>query len=145
MAARVVELCTLVSDYIAAQSYSQTIVVERRNVPVTQVEESDDILVTVFPGEYRIVDHDRGSYEREYTVNVAIRNIIGEQDERTGQDALLQLVDEIEDSLLRTDMGTYCFRRISGEAGIRETMYTDQTVRTGMFMAMMDIVYVGAI
>lgn len=145
MAARIVELCGLVADYLAGQSFSQTIVVERRNVPIAQVEESDDILVTVFPGEYRILDHDRGSYEREFTVNVAIRNIIGEQDERTGQDALLQLVDEIEDSLLRTDLGTYCFRRMAGEAGIRETMYTDQTVGTGMFMAIMDVVYVGAI
>ena len=136
MPARIVELSGLVTDFLAGETYSQTITVERRNVPVVQTESSAGIVVTVFPGEYRVVDETREvGLLREYTVKVAIQQIIAEEDERTPQDALLLLVEEIEDGLVGADMGNYLYRTLNGISGTRETMFGDQTVNVGLFMA----------
>lgn len=143
MPARVVELCGLVTDFLDGETYSQAIVAERRNVPVLQTESSADILVTVFPGEYRTADETREvGLLRELTVKVAIQQIIAEEDERTAQDAMLLLVDEIEDSLIGVNMGEYCYSTMNGISGIRETMFADQTVNVGLFMAILEVIYI---
>lgn len=106
-------LCQAVADHITAQAgtYRETVTVERVNLPVDDVESLPDTgapLVTVFPGVRRLAPDDqyRDSRGREYRVAVAVRakmpRTLSAADRKTREDQLIQLGEEIEQSLEET-------------------------------------------
>lgn len=143
MAAKICTLCDAVTSFINGQSYTLPFVATRSNVPVRALENSAGLIVEVFPGEYTVAEETRADWRYEYSVNIAVSKVITADDRQADEDALLEIAEEIEDSLKNEPMGDFKMMSVSTGAGPRTHFNPDRLLAAGQFIAVLEIVYVG--
>lgn len=143
MSAKIVTLCEAVKDFLNGETYSQSFTAVRSNVPVRTLEETNAIVVEVFPGEYMVEEETRGDWRYEYTVNIAVSQVITAADRQAAEDGLLLLVEEIEDSLKDEKMGDYPMLSVSALAAPKSHFNTERLLSAGQFIAVLEVIYVG--
>lgn len=140
MASAIATLCDAVTAFLNAQTYSQTFTATRSNSPVNQLEDTNDIIVTVFPGDYTVDIESRETWLRTYSVFIAIQKVV---DDRDDQDELLELAEEIEDSLQDEDMSGMTMYSLAGTIGSRTPVQPDQLLMANQFVTVLEVQYVG--
>jgi hypothetical protein len=140
MAAKIATLCDAVVDFLNAGSFSQSFTATRSNAPTQQLEDTTDILVTVFPGDYFVESESRDTWRRTYSVFVAVQKMVADQ---TEQDEMLELVEEIEESLEGESMADYPMSNLAGTSGSRSPIDLDQIRVANQFVSVLEVNYLG--
>lgn len=143
MPASIVTLCEAVKDFLNGESYSQAFTAARSNVPVKSLEETNSLVVEVFPGEYTVDAETRGDWRYEYTVNVAVSKVITAADRQTEEDGLLALAEEIQESLKDEAMGDFSMLTLTTQTGAKQHFNAERLLSAGQFVAVLEVVYVG--
>jgi hypothetical protein len=107
-----IELCEAVKDFINAplqqEQYVLKFVAQRLNMPiVSQLEDTNELRVTVFPGQRTRVSSSRNDWQVIKQVFVVLqKKIVGDTaaEEIAEQDVMMDLAEAIEDTLQNQDM-----------------------------------------
>lgn len=140
MPAKVVTLCEAVVDFLNGESYSQSFTATRTNAGVNQLEDTNDLQVTVFPGDYQVEIESRDAWRRTYSVFVVVQK---NTDTKDDEDEMLELVEEIESSLENEDMGEFVMVGLVGTLGGRTPVQADQLLTAGQFVSAIEVNYIG--
>lgn len=140
MPAKIATLCDAVKDFLNGQSYTETFTATRSNAPVNQLEDTEEIIVTVFPGDYLVDIESRDTWRRTYSVFVAVQKCVDGQVE---EDAMLLLTEEIEASLENQNMDDFAMISLVGTLGARTPLDADQIRGAGQFVSVIEVSYVG--
>ena len=143
MAAKVVTLCEAVKDAINGGTYSQTFTAIRRNVWTNDLATATGLQVIVIPLDMQIESMDRAGSNRRFRLQVVIQKRFTTNDPQTEQDALLQLAEEIEDSLYGLPQGEYAFLTYADTGATRVVIETPDVQERRVFMAIVELQYKG--
>jgi len=142
MPAKIVTLCDAVVDFLNGESYSQAFTATRANVPVRTLEETNGLVVEVFPGDYVVEEETRTEWRYEYTVNIAVSQVITAADRLQAEDDLLELVEEIEESLKSEPMDGFSMFNLSATAAGAQHFNAERLLASGQFIAVLGITYI---
>lgn len=136
------DLCDAIVDWLNSQEYDLAFVAERANVWSNALEKNTDVHVVAIPQEIETTVASRGSIERRYTVNLVIQQRMAGSIDRDQQDALMALVEQIEQDLVTRNMGQFRFVDYGG-AATRTVIETEAMSNSRQFVAVMTVRYLG--
>lgn len=140
MAARLVDVCEAVKDFLNAESFSQSFTATRKNRWAWKVEDAANLQVTVLPNDVETTELDRSRAERKFNLIVVIAKKVATQEQ---EDELLLLAEELEDALYAQPMASYAFESFSATTGSRVAMESDPALNTGLFRTVLELTYRG--
>jgi hypothetical protein len=143
MGAKIADLRDAVVTFINGESYSQSFTATAANIPTLELESTNDVVVTVFPGEFQVDIESRNTWQYQYTVHIAIQKTITAADRMAEEDTMLLLAEEIEDSLKDQNIGRFALFNITATAGPRLPFMAEQLASAGHFTAILEAVYIG--
>jgi hypothetical protein len=144
MGAKIADLRDAVVDFINNETYSQSFTATAANVPSLELEETNDVVVTVFPGEFEEEGETRGDWRLEITINIAVQKAITALTAAARlieEDAMLLLREEIADSLKNENMGTYEMNTISGDGVAQIPFNQEHLIQAGHFTSVIGVTY----
>lgn len=144
MAAKVVDLCECLKDYLNSLTLSQTFTATRQNVWFDDLADATGIQVVVVPSERELVSADRGSIQRRYRVNIVVQRKFTTATTTTEQDEMLLLVEELEDKIYGEGQGAYKFEQFNGAVGTTPIVDVEPAGSQRMFRSIIQADYIGA-
>ena len=93
MSSQIAGMCDAVVDKLNAATLSQPFVAERQYQPQRDLEEMNQLHVTVVPRGVNLLAQDRANQRTDVEIDIAVQKRVGE--DLTDVDSLLQLVEEI--------------------------------------------------
>lgn len=143
MPARIVGLCDAIVSYLNGLTLSQTFTAVRQNVWYEDEADSDDLRIIIVPQESETVESTRASSIRRMRVNVIVeQRLIGAPD-ATITENLLQLMDEIEDSLYMVNQAQWGWDAFSETIGSRQFVDVDGHATERVFRVVLQVTYLG--
>jgi hypothetical protein len=139
MAADISTLCDAVTTFLNGEAYTETFTATRANSPTFDMEESAVLQVTVFPGDINSTLEDRATYRKEYGVYIVIESPATTV---SSQDDVMNVAQEIEESLQNQAMGNFDLIRAHATDGARVPFIREQVLSSGRMVILLDVGYV---
>jgi len=133
-----------VVSYLNGESYSLSFTAVAANVPTVELEASQGVVVTVFPGDFEQEQETRGALREEWTINIALQKVIVATTPATRlaeEDTMLQLREEIAASLLGEPMSGKGMLALTGEGVAQAPFAAEQLATASQFVAVLGVVY----
>lgn len=138
---KVSDLCDAIVYWLNSQEYDVAFVAERANVWNNALERNTDVHVVVIPQEVETTIASRAAIERRYTVNIVVQQRMSGTIDIDDQDALMNLVEQIEAGIINEPMGD--FRFIDHGSAMRTVIASEIFSTQRQFVATMTLRYLG--
>jgi hypothetical protein len=135
------ELCEAIAEWLNERQYDLSFVAERANVWNIALDKSAELHAVVIPQEVETSLASRATIERRYTVSLIIQQRMTGAIDISQQDALMDLVEQIEQDIITEPMGD--FRFIDHGGATRTVMETEALSSSRQFIAVLTLRYLG--
>ena len=143
MAAKIVTLCDELVAYLNTLSLSQSYTAIRRNVWFSDLADTNALQVVVVPQETETTVETRQATARRFRVLVIVEKRMTTGDDISDQDAILTLMEELEDALYGQPMGDFGFDTYSETTGSRQFIEVEPMAGQRLFRSVLQISYLG--
>ena len=147
MAARVIELCEAVKDYINAQktlgTYSFGFNVIRTNWVSTDLKDTNSTVVYIYPAQptgSALPQGTRAEFMRQYQVSCHLTNYVDSASQAEIDDAL-QLAEELERSLENVEMADFSMLEFESTTGGRAFFEIQPAIQRNYYHAIINLTY----